>query len=343
MAVNVPDHRGALERFLAKAAGQPALKINNLDRLTGGTMQQTWRMDVQWPGATACWVLRTNEAMGIDLNLEPVQEYEVIKAARAVGVKAPTPLWHCSDPAVLGQDFFIMEFLDGIVEPHKLFAAAAQEGWSRESIIEQMGEELGRMQAVRPGPGVLPFFKSPSGHVAIKAIARARAYLDSHELPHPAIEAGLRWLERNAPPLDDVVLCHGDFRTGNYMVKDGRLRGILDWGSAHWGDPHEDLGWICLRFFRFGNIHLEAGGMADREPLLRGYERTSGRRVDPEVMCYWDIMADIAWAMVSLQQAVRYTSGAVDSFELALVGLSTAETEMEALDRINRREGFRPA
>lgn len=55
-------------------------------------------------------------------------------------------------------------------------------------------------------------------------------------------------------------------------------------------------------------------------------------------MAYWDIMANVKWAMVSLQQAARYTSGAVDAFELALVGLGTAEMEMEALDLIDRRE-----
>ncbi|TAK72996.1 MAG: phosphotransferase family protein [Betaproteobacteria bacterium] len=338
MAVSVPDRREVLQHFLAEAKGEPGLKIAKLTKLAGGTVQQNWRVDVEWPGGAASWVLRTAEALGVEDSLAAAEEYEVMRAAHAAGVKLPAPLWSCVDPTVLGQDFFVVDFLDGMAEPHKLFGASLD--GQREAIIEQVGEQLGRLQAVVPKPGVLPFLKPPPENVALDTIANLRDYLDSHELPHPAIEFGLRWLERNAPPPEVGVLCHGDFRTGNYMVKDGRLQGILDWELGHWGDPHEDLGWLCQRFFRFGKVRKEAGGMADRRPLLRGYERASGRRVDPEVMAYWDIMANVKWAVVSLQQAARYTSGAVDAFELALVGLGTAEMEMEALDLIGSREGL---
>lgn len=338
MALSIPDRREALQRFLAQAKGEPGLEITALTRLAGGTVQQNWRVDVAWPGNAARWVLRTAEALGVDDSLGAAQEYEVMKAAHAATVKLPAPLWGCVDPTVLGQDFFVMDFLDGLVEPHKLFGPALD--GCREAIVEQVGEQLGRLQAVRPASGVLPFLDPPPKHVALDTITKLRACLDSHELPHPAIEFGLRWLERQAPPPGPVVLCHGDFRTGNYMVDDDRLQGILDWELGHWGDPHEDLGWFCQRFFRFGKVRNEAGGMAGRQPLLRGYERASGRRVDPEVMAYWDVMAVVKWAVVSLQQAARYTSGAVAAFELALVGLGTAEMEMEALQLIGCREGL---
>ena len=336
MAVSVAERREALQRYLAEAQAEPSLKITALNKLAGGTVQQNWRIEAEWPGGGARWVLRTAEALGVADSLGAAQECEVMRAAHAVGVSLPQPLWACVDPGVLGQDFFVMQFLDGMAEPHKLFGAALD--GQREAIVEQIGEQLGRLQAVVPGPGALPWLPAPPRHTALATIASLRAYLDRHELAHPAIEFGLRWLERNAPPPLQAVLCHGDFRTGNYMVKNGQLQGILDWELGHWGDPHEDLGWFCQRFFRFGKVGRPAGGMAGLAPLFRGYEHGAGRRVDPEVMAYWDIMANVKWAVVSLQQAARYTSGAVDAFELALVGLGTAEMEMEALDLIGRRE-----
>jgi aminoglycoside phosphotransferase (APT) family kinase protein len=336
MAVNVAERREALQHYLAQAQGEPGLKITALNKLAGGTVQQNWRVEVEWPGAGARWVLRTAEAMGVADSLDAAQEYEVLRAAHAAGVSVPQPLWSCVDPAVLGQDFFVMQFLDGVAEPHQLLGKALD--GQREAIIETLGEQLGRLQAVRPASGVLPWLPAPPQHTALATIASLRAYLDRHELAHPAIEFGLRWLERNAPPPLQAVLCHGDFRTGNYMVKNGQLQGIVDWELGHWGDPHEDLGWFCQRFFRFGKVGRTAGGMATRASLLQGYERSAGRRVEPDVMTYWDIMANVKWAVVSLQQAARYISGAVDAFELALVGLGTAEMEMEALDLIGRRE-----
>ena len=336
MAVIVSERREALQGFLAHASGEPGLEITGLAKLAGGTVQQNWRVEAAWPGGTARWVLRTAEAQGVEDSLGAAHEFEVMKVAHAAGVRLPTPRWLCVDASVIGQDFFVMDCLDGAAEPHKLFAAALDR--HRDTIIEDVGEQLGRLHTVTPEPGALPFLTPPPAQVALDTVARLRAYLDQHELPHPAIEFGLRWLERNAPPAEAAVLCHGDFRTGNYMVHDGRLQGILDWELGHWGDPHEDLGWFCQRFFRFGKVGKEAGGMTNREPLLRGYQRTSGRTIDPSVMAYWDIMANVKWAVVSLQQAARYTSGAVDAFELALVGLGTAEMEMEALELIGRRE-----
>lgn len=336
MAVNVPERRAALQQFLARSRGED-LRITAMRRLTGGTGPQNWRLDVHGARGPEHWVLRTASAMAVEDSLGPAREFAVMQAAHAAGVRVPSPLLVCTDPAVLGQDFFVMAFLEGTVEPHRLFADAFD--GRREAIVEQVGEDLGRLQSIVPAPGVLAFLAPPPKHTALETVAALRAYLDTHEMPHPAIEFGLRWLERNAPPPEPPVLCHGDFRTGNYVARDGRLVGILDWELGHWGDPLEDIGWFCQRFFRFGKVGNEAGGMCSREPLLRGYARATGRRVDPQALAYWDVMANVKWATVSLQQAARYLSGKVDAFELGLVGLGTAEMEMEALTLIRRWQG----
>ena len=66
----------------------------------------------------------------------------------------------------------------------------------------------------------------------------------------------------------EIVLCHGDYRTGNYLVDEGELSGILDWEFAVWSDPLEDLGWFCARYWRFDAWHREAGGIAEREDFF---------------------------------------------------------------------------
>src|SRR5437764_727163 len=80
----------------------------------------------------------------------------------------------------------------------------------------------------------------PSGGGALEALPR----------PCPALEWAARALERTRPPPLPAVLCHGDFRTGNYLVAAGRLSGLLDWEFAGWGDRHADLGWFCQRYWR---------------------------------------------------------------------------------------------
>ena len=58
----------------------------------------------------------------------------------------------------------------------------------------------------------------------------------------PATELGVRWLEENRPTMSRRCLVHGDFRTGNFMINEQGLVGLLDWEFAHWGDPIEDIG-----------------------------------------------------------------------------------------------------
>jgi aminoglycoside phosphotransferase (APT) family kinase protein len=163
-------------------------------------------------------------------------------------------------------------------------------------------------------------------------VAALRGWLDAYRDARPALEWALRWLDREAPPAPArTCLVHRDFRTGNYMVDDAGLTGILDWEFAGWGDPDEDIGWFCARCWRFGANAREAGGIGARADFYRGYEEASGRRIDPAAIAYWEVMAHARWAVVALQQGERHVSGEEPSLALALTGRRIAELEYEML------------
>ena len=109
-------------------------------------------------------------------------------------------------------------------------------------------------------------------------VRQFRDLLDALGQPHPVFELGLRWLEANRPPPSGRAVVHGDFRLGNLIVGPEGLRAVLDWELAHLGDPLEDLGWLCVRSWRFGGDGPVAG-VGDREDLcdgLRGGRRSTG-------------------------------------------------------------------
>ena len=165
-------------------------------------------------------------------------------------------------------------------------------------------------------------------------IEQYRRWLDELDAGRPALEWGVRWLDLEAPAPDEVVLCHRDFRTGNYLVDEGGLTAILDWEFAGWGDPMEDLGWMCSRFWRFGADDLEAGGIAPRQPFYEGYAAESGREVDARKVAYYEVMANLRWAVIALQQCHRFVSGAEQTLELALIGRRVPEMEIEIIELI---------
>jgi aminoglycoside phosphotransferase (APT) family kinase protein len=144
----------------------------------------------------------------------------------------------------------------------------------------------------------------------------------------------LRWLQLKAPPRAEIVLCHNDFRTGNYMVDAHGVTGILDWEFAGWGDRLEDVGWFCARCWRFGAVAREAGGIGDREDFYAGYEAEADTEIDRPRVLYWEVMATIRWAIIAIQQAERHTSAREPSLELGLTGHIVPELEQQILEMI---------
>ena len=333
------DRRAALAAWLRQAAGAGSLEILAMDKLSGGAIQENWLVIVEVDGEARTWVLRTDAPSGVSTSHGRVQEFALLKAAHEAGVTVPEPLFLNTDPALLGKPFYVMTRIAGRAEGHILTRDPALAGEGGNRLVTRLGAELARIHSIRPPRGGLDFLPLPDGSPALHRVATYRAYLDELPEPNPALEYALRWLQRHAPETPELVLCHSDFRTGNYMVDGGELTGILDWEFASWSDPMEDIAWFCYRYWRFGAEDREAGGIGEREAFYRGYEAESGRAVDRDVIPYWEVMAAVRWAVIALQQGERHLSGGEESLELALTGLRTPEMELDALMGIARIEG----
>ncbi|MCZ7536766.1 MAG: phosphotransferase family protein [Acidimicrobiia bacterium] len=154
--------------------------------------------------------------------------------------------------------------------------------------------------------------------------------------PHPAFELGLRWLGENPPPQRaDPCLVHGDYRNGNFIVGPDGVRSVLDWELAHLGDPVEDLGWLCVKSWRFGVNDRVVGGFGDVDELLDAYERAGGARPDIDTLRYWIVFGTLKWGVICIAQAFTHLQGFVTSVELATLGRRVAETEWDLLSLLD--------
>jgi aminoglycoside phosphotransferase (APT) family kinase protein len=161
-------------------------------------------------------------------------------------------------------------------------------------------------------------------------VVQHRATLDAAGEPHPAFELGLEWLERNRPPRARIGVVHGDFRNGNLVVGPDGLRAVLDWELAHVGDPLEDLGWLCVRAWRFGAAP-RVGGFGTVDELVDAYEATAGTSVDRAALAWWEVLGTLKWGVICLVQAATHLSGVVRSVELAAIGRRVCEAEHDLL------------
>jgi aminoglycoside phosphotransferase (APT) family kinase protein len=323
-----------LAQFIAQQAGASVAAITAVQRLSGGAIQENWRLDVQIAdGAFAgeqTLVMRTDSPSGVAESHSRAEEFALLTCVHGAGVTVPEPLWLCLDAAVIGRPFFLMRRIGGTAAGHVL-VKDARYGGDRVTLAHRLGVELATIHALTPACAGLAFLAPLSAPPARHLIAHAHAFLDRTGLARPALEWGLRWLARHAPAQEAVVFCHRDYRTGNYMVDEHGLTGILDWEFAGWSNPLEDIGWFCARCWRFGALANEAGGIGQREDFYRGYEQKSGKPLPRDAIHYWEVMAHVNWAIIALQQAQRHISGEETSLFLALTGHIVPELELEIL------------
>ncbi len=335
----------ALAGWLIGTLAADQVQITAWRKLSGGAIQENWAFTARIRGGrhagTLDAVLRTDAPTGVAVSLGRADEFAILSAAHGAGVRVPEPLGLCADAGVLGKPFYVMRRVEGTALGHVLANDAKWTG-DRVALAETLGRELAKIHTIRPPRADLSFLPVPEGKPALAAIAGYRAWLDGYRMPRPALELGLRWLELNAPARGTVVLCHRDFRTGNYMADSGGLTGILDWEFAGWGDPDEDIGWFCAKCWRFGQVAREAGGIGARADFLRGHSQVAGRAVDPAAIRYWEIMAHARWAVIVLQQGERFVGGGEMSLDLALTGRRIAELEYELLASIDPASGPGP-
>jgi aminoglycoside phosphotransferase (APT) family kinase protein len=302
----------ALVEQLAGVLG--GARVKDLVRLSGGASRETWRFVIGNGGTELTRILQRQRA-GSDRNVGT--EVAVLQAAKRAGVPVPDVVAWSDAPDQLGAPFMVLSHVVGETIARKIqrddrYAPA------RAVLPSQLGDALARLHAIAPG--------SVPGVVEVDQLAQYRATLDLTGQPHPALELAFRWLEANRPPMTQRVVLHGDFRLGNVIVDDAGLAAVLDWELTHLGDPMEDLGWLCVKAWRFGGVPPVAG-LGPYEALFDAYEARSGTAVDPDVVRWWETLGTLKWGIMCIMQATAHLTGASRSHELAAIGRRVCENE----------------
>ncbi|MBV8986365.1 MAG: phosphotransferase family protein [Acidimicrobiia bacterium] len=292
--------------------------VKNVRRLSAGASRAMWAVDaVQPDGSAAALIVRT-DPRGAARPTGPVPEATLLRAAAEAGVPVP---------AVVAEDdeHLIVERIDGETIPRKILRDD-EYGAALPKLAGQCGEALAAIHSI-------PVDQVPGLNHEADAVATWRSMLDGFGQPHPTFELALRWLDERRPPTSGTAIVHGDFRNGNLIVGPDGLRAVLDWELAHLGDPMEDLGWLCVKAWRFG-VDKPVGGFGERDELFSSYERASGRSVDPDVVQWWEVLGTLKWGIMCISQAFTHLSGIVRSVELATIGRRVCENEWDLLELI---------
>ncbi|HEY9415835.1 MAG TPA: phosphotransferase family protein [Pseudonocardia sp.] len=303
---------------LMRASGVADFEITDVQRMAGGASKEQFSFTARVDGgAPERLVLRQDPPESI-VETCRYREDELFRALAGI-VPTPTTRFIDGDGTHLGQPGLVTTFIDGVTKPPASsnvvsgVGTAFSDEW-RAKLVPQFIEHLVAIHDVDWRAADLPHFQPPTGYPEQTAQWQvnwwAQVWRDDRTDAYPLITVAERWLRQRIPSIDvstdsrDLVLVHGDYRTGNFMfdADTGRFTAVLDWELAHLGDFHEDLGWIVQGLFAgpAEDGKQLACSLLTREDLISRYEAATGRTVDPAKLAFYEMFAAYKLAVMIL-------------------------------------------
>jgi aminoglycoside phosphotransferase (APT) family kinase protein len=303
----------ALEALL-RAHGMTDFELSEVHRMAGGASKEQFSFRLRPAGGEPeRMVLRMDPCESI-VETCRYREAELF-ALLAGSVPVPTTRFLDGEGTHLGQPGIVTDFIDGVTSPPASGTVVSGVGTAftdewRHRLVPQFVDNLARIHAHDWRSAELPHSQAPVGHPRQAALWQvnwwARVWRDDLVDPYPLITLAERWMRERLPPAapGDLVLLHGDYRTGNFMFDpdSGQFQAVLDWELAHIGDFHEDLGWIVQRLFAgpAEDGRVLVCSLLERDELISRYESATGRTVNRRTLAFYELLAAYKCAVMNL-------------------------------------------
>ena len=293
------------------------VEIAELQRLSGGASRETWSFTANGRRL----ILRRDPPGRPAAPGAARLEADSMRACHKAGLLVPEVLMD-DDGSLLGTAGLVMSAVPGETLARKILRDD-EYAHAREVLVGQLATFLAGMHSIDPA--------EVPGAAEVDELDR---YWTSYEMvpdTSPTFEKARAWLVANRPERTATTLVHGDLRMGNVIVDAEGLQAVIDWELVHVGDPVEDLAWLCVKAWRFGEP-LEVGGIGTIDELISAYEGAGGQSVDRDVFHWWLVQKTLQWGIGCMGQAWVHLSGAVRSHEHAAIGRRVAEQEWDLVE-----------
>ena len=303
-------------------------KIKNLVPLTGGASADINRIifEDNKEFIVRRSVVKDKAVMAIPKNMEA----KIQKIVKEYGAPVPEIIMEFSEGAEIGEGY-VMQSVGGETIPRKILRDDSYKN-IRNKLPYEIGKSLAQIHKTK-----LEKLQDLEKITFSESLEKLFIIYESFDQPQPVFDLAFKWLE-NQKILDyEEVLVHGDYRFGNFIISEKKLESIIDWELAHIGNHMEDLGWLCVRSWRFGNVNKRAAGLGDVDDLIAGYESNSKIKIDKSQLDMWQLYGSLKWGIICMVQTFAHLSGAVKSLEKAAIGRRVSETEFDLMNMIKNQ------
>ena len=295
-----------LAQWLSAEVGSPVV-IDRMERTSAGFSRENWVFDATWDGRTHPLIAR-RDPVGSVLETDRAIETAVLRALGSTAVPSPTLRWADLSGARVGRPCLIMDLTPGVCDGFVLNGTRPLE--DRVALAHHIYDQLALIHRIDIGSAGLASLDDPGERAALAAVDHWEATLrDVQVEPQPELTYVLAWLRDHAPINGVTTLVHGDFKPGNLLLEDDRVTAVLDWETAHLGDPHEDLGWVTnpLR----AREHQIPGSWEPADLFAR-WSAATGIEVDDTALHWWQVLANVKLAVIVLTGVRAFVEGRLD-------------------------------
>ncbi len=279
----------ALARWFRSAVADPAEPLV-LSQFNRGASNPTYLISA---GAQR-WVLRKKPPGQLLASAHQVdREYRVMSALGSIGFPVPRMRAYCADAAVLGTEFYVMDFLEG-----RIFRNARLPGMApaeRAAIYDDLNATLARLHQVDFAALGLADYGRPGNYFQRQMDRWTKQYRGAETETLPAMERLIAELPGRLPASEEVAIAHGDYRLENVMFHptEPRIIAVLDWELSTLGHPLADVAYGCILYHSdseswgtLRGIDLAASGIPDESAYVAAYCRRTGRDGIPDFNVY---------------------------------------------------------
>jgi aminoglycoside phosphotransferase (APT) family kinase protein len=312
--IQLETKREPLQAYLQAELGLDAsVQIRDLSRMAMGQSRAMYRVDLSdGEGVEQSVVVRV-EQWGL-LGSDSRNEVRVMRALHAAGQPVAEIFAYEESDALLGQPFFVMEFVPG------------SSVYTRKSLDEYV-VTLDALHRLDPDALGLDFLARPEGARAA-ALSQVERWYQVYRgglvgEPSPLVEEAAQWLRNQAPESERIGLVHGDPGPGNYLQQDDRVSCLVDWEFSYVGDPYDD--WAYL-------ISMRGMGVMSQEQWVDYLRRQVAVDLEPERLRYW--MALNFFKGVCIDQTALKSYMLRDNLAPNMLAIGTA-VHLSALKRLS--------
>jgi aminoglycoside phosphotransferase (APT) family kinase protein len=227
--ISVPESQAAVVVDWFSQQSGSDVRLTNAELIPGGFSRTMWRVNLVIDGSARQVIIRIEQ--GGMFGTDTLTEVHAMRALHACGYAVPEVLAVEESGSILGEPFFVMEAVPGVVR---------LDDQGLNDIIESVAE-LHRVPV-----SVLDQSDRSPEQVVYDNIEYWRTMYRAYAPESPLIEHGADWLHEHLQPTGASVIVHGDAGPGNALFDAQRGLTTIDWEFAHVGDAAEDWAYLAL-------------------------------------------------------------------------------------------------